>query len=171
MKLALNLILILCFVNFSSQTKKNTNRNEILVLKKNKKNSKYAYYNSKGIKVIGDYWYAKDETLKKFAIVSDPNPVLIDRNGIHIYNIFIFDNGPDYEKDGFIRIVKNGKIGYINSTNYNLVIKPLFKCAYPFENGKAKVSNDCETIRDGEYSTWKSTKWFYINKKGEKINN
>lgn len=167
MKIFILIFTFLNFLNFYSQNKKSEN----LILKRDNKTSKFAYYNSRNEKILGDYWYAKDKFLKRYAIVSDPSPVLIDRNGKHIYDIFIFDNGPDYENDGLIRIVKNGKIGFINSKTYNLVIKPQFECAYPFINGKSKVAYNCKTRKNGEYSTWISEYWFYINKNGQKIKN
>jgi len=141
----------------------------ILILKRDKKTSMYAYYDENGNKVLGDYYAAYTDTIKDFGIVSDPSSVLIDRKGKHIYNIFIFDNGPDYTSDGLYRIVENGKIGYVDSITSRLVIKPIYDCAWPFENGKAKVSMNCKTIRDGEHSRWESEEWFYIDKQGRKI--
>lgn len=156
-------------MNLYSQNESNIQQNDILLLKKDEKTLKFACYNSKGKKVLGDYLFANDKYFKKFAIVSDPSPVIIDRKGTHVYNIFVFDNGVDYESEGLIRIIKNGKIGFVDSKNYELIIKPQFKCAYPFKEGKSRVSHECDILKDGEYSTWKSAKWFYINKKGGKL--
>ncbi|MBL7817032.1 MAG: WG repeat-containing protein [Saprospiraceae bacterium] len=83
-----------------------------------------------------------------------------------LYDVFIYDNGPDYAAEGLIRVVKNGKIGYANAKTYALVIAPQFDCAFPFEKGKAKVSKNCKTIKDGEHSTWTSEAWQYVDKKG-----
>jgi hypothetical protein len=84
-----------------------------------------------------------------------------------LYDVFFYDNGPDYPAEGLIRIVKNGKIGYADANTYRIVIEAQFDCAYPFENGKAKVSKHCTTVKDDpEYSRWESDKWQYIDKKG-----
>jgi hypothetical protein len=87
-----------------------------------------------------------------------------------LYEVFFYDNGPDYAAEGLIRVVKNGKIGYANAKTYRLVIRPQFDCAFPFENGKAKVSTNCKTIKEGEYSTWTSENWQYVDKKGKLSN-
>lgn len=92
--------------------------------------------------------------------------VIIDAQKRILYEVFPFDNGPDYPSEGLIRIVKNGKIGYAHAKTYALVIPPQFDCAFPFENSKAKVSLQCQTIQDGEHRIWESTHWRYINKKG-----
>lgn len=84
-----------------------------------------------------------------------------------LYDIWPFDNGPDYPSEGLFRIVKNGKIGYADEKTFAIVIPPRFDCAFPFENGKAKVSNQCKIVRDGEHSTWESGHWQYVDKKGQ----
>jgi hypothetical protein len=71
--------------------------------------------------------------------------------------------------DGLFRIIINNKIGYADSGTGKIVIKPQFACAWPFENGRAKVSANCKTQSYGEHSTWFSDKWFYIDKKGRKV--
>jgi hypothetical protein len=41
--------------------------------------------------------------------------VIMDGQKTARYDVFIYDNGPDYEADGLIRVVKNGKIGYADA--------------------------------------------------------
>ncbi len=101
---------------------------------------------------------------------ADEKWVILDGQKAVVYEVFIFDNGPDYEADGLFRVVKNGKIGYADAKTYAIVIGPQFDCAYPFENGKAKVSNQCKTIKDGEYSVWESDVWQYVDKQGKFTN-
>ena len=93
--------------------------------------------------------------------------VIMDSKKTILYEVFIYDNGPDYAADGLIRVVKNGKIGYADANTYAIVIEPQFDCAYPFENGKAKVSTQCKTVKEGEYSVWKSDAWQCVDKEGE----
>lgn len=127
------------------------------------------YMNLKGDTIIpfGKYYYCYTDTLKNFAIVLKNKGQLIgiDRNGNELFEVFWFDNGPDNITEGLFRIKKNGKIGY-SDTNGKIVIEPQFDCAFPFENGKAKVSNDCKTISDTEHSKWISEKWKYIGRNG-----
>ena len=92
--------------------------------------------------------------------------VIVDSQKTALYDVFIYDNGPDYPAEGLIRVLKNGKIGYADAKTYVLVIEPQFDCAFPFENGKAKVSNQCKTVKDGEYSVWESDAWQYVDKRG-----
>ena len=84
--------------------------------------------------------------------------------------MFPFDNGPDYAADGLFRIMTNNKIGYADEATGKVIIKPQFDCAFPFENGVAKVGLNCTTHSDGEHSYWTSDNWFYIDKKGKKAN-
>jgi hypothetical protein len=93
--------------------------------------------------------------------------VIMDEKETPLYDVFIYDNGPDYPVEGLIRVVKNGKIGYADATTYAIVIPPQYDCAFPFENGKAKVSNNCKTVKDGEYSIWESDAWQFVDKKGK----
>lgn len=133
----------------------------------------FGYKNSNGDTIIplGKYAMCFTDTFKTYAIVVKSNAgfVAIDRKENVLYEIFPFDNGPDYPSEGLFRIVENNKIGYADSTSGKVVIKPQFDCAWPFENGVAKVSNDCKTQTEKEHSFWLSDHWFYVDKKGKKV--
>lgn len=51
-------------------------------------------------------------------------------------------------------------------------IKPRFAFGFPFENGKAKVTDKGKMKKvpgsGGEYHYWESDEWYYIDKKGNK---
>lgn len=138
--------------------------------------SSYGYLNKKGDTIIpaGTFNMCFTDTFSNFAYVYDKKlfgeeTVAINRNQEVIFDVFLFDNGPDYLSDGFFRIKRNGKIGYADKTG-KIVIDPQYSCAFPFENGKAKVTYNCETTKDElELSTWKSDSWFYIDKNGTKV--
>ena len=103
---------------------------------------------------LGKYAQCLTDTFRTHAIVltqGTPRWVVIDRTEKELYEVFPFDNGPDYPSEGLFRILQNGKIGYADANTYAIVIPPHFDCAYPFENGKAKVSNDCLTSLEGEH--------------------
>lgn len=143
-----------------------------LILKRDSRTSLYAYFDEKGNKILGDYYAAYTDTITEYGIVADPRFVLIDKKGKHIYEIYAFDNGPDYVSEGIYRITENGKIGYVDSLTSKVLIAPQFACAYPFENGKAKVSFKCKTVKDfpnDEHFSWESEDWFYIDRSGKII--
>ena len=136
-------------------------------------NDGYGYKNLHGDIVIpaGKYSFCFTDTFRTYAIVALPHKrfVAIDKKENILYTVFPFDNGPDYVEDGLFRIVKDGKIGYAEAATGKIVIQPQFACAWPFKKGKAKVSMECETKSFGEHSTWLSDKWFYIDKRGQKV--
>jgi len=110
-----------------------------------------------------------NDTLSEYSMVNEDGFFLIDRSGTKIYEIYPFDNGPDYVSEGLQRIIKDGKIGYGDPILGKVIIQPIYSCAYPFENGRANVSIDCTTITDGEHSIWESKEWMYIDKNGNKV--
>lgn len=131
----------------------------------------FAFINKKNDTIIpvGKYFATWTDTLKTFAIVSSNKEMIgIDRDDNLLFTVFFIDNGPDYIKDGLFRVIRHGKIGYANK--YGEVVIPCqFDCAYYFENGKAKVSNNCKTVKDYEYHRWISDDWYYIDKQGNRI--
>lgn len=133
---------------------------------------KCGYANAKGDTIIplGKYKYCFTEQFNNFAIVrtNDYRTVGIARNEKILFDVFIFDNGPDYTSDGLFRITINGKMGYANLKGH-IVIEPQFDCAYPFEHGKAKVGTGCSAKRYGEHWAWTGGMWYTIDKKGNKI--
>jgi hypothetical protein len=138
--------------------------------------SSCGYINKKGDTIIpiGTFNMCFTDTFVTFAYVFDKKlfgegMVAINRNKEIIFDAYLFDNGPDYISYGLFRIKRNGKIGFSNEHG-EVIIDAKYECAYPFENGIAKVAYDCETINDDmDHSTWKSSNWFYIDKNGNKI--
>ncbi|CAN0515193.1 unnamed protein product, partial [Phaeothamnion confervicola] len=128
------------------------------------------YVSVKGDTVIpaGKYAHCYTDTIKTFGIVmtQDKRLIGIDKNQKELFEVFWFDNGPDYVSDGLFRIVKDNKIGYADE-NGKITIEPQYDCAYPFENGVAKVSRNCTTTQDGEHTTWESDHWEVIHKDGK----
>lgn len=112
------------------------------------------------------------DTFNTYAIVLKPSIgfVAIDRKENVLYTVYSVDNGPDYISEGLFRIIENDLIGYADSATGNILIKPQFKCAFPFEGGKAKVSNECVTKTEGEHAIWESSAWVFIDKKGKVLN-
>ena len=95
------------------------------------------------------------------------NVFYISKLGKTIHTYF-FDNGADYFHDGLARVIKKGKIGFINE-NLEVVIEPKYDYARFFENGKAKVCNGCSEKKDGEHSMMVGGKWGLIDTTGKLI--
>lgn len=132
---------------------------------------KSGYVNGLGDTIIplGKYYYCFTDTVQNFAFVCkyDGRIIGINTEDEELFEVFRFDNGPDYISDGMFRIIKNGKIGFADMEG-KIVIQPQFDCAFPFIHGKAKVSNNCITVKHGEYSGWESGQWFFVDKTGNK---
>jgi hypothetical protein len=128
------------------------------------------YINSKGDTVvpIGKYLLCQDSVIKTIGFVYGNGGIFcINAMGKELFEVFNYDNGPDIPSNGLFRIVKDGKIGYAN-TKGQIVIAPQYKCAWPFEKGKAQVSYNCNIVQEGEIKLWKEGDWFYIDKTGKK---
>lgn len=146
--------------------------NAPLLLAENADTGQAYYLDEHGRTAIppGKYAMCLTDTFRTHAVVllqGDYKWVVIDRQEKVLYEVFLYDNGPDYPSEGLFRIVQDGKIGYADADTYSIVISPQFDCAFPFENGRAKVSKQCRTVKDGEYSVWESEAWLYVNKAGD----
>ncbi len=165
------LALLLCSSTVFSQ--RSTNRDYWLLIADTIKDE-YGYINQKGDTVIqlGKYNFCFTDTFKTYAVVAYKNFgfVAIDKQQNVLYTVFPFDNGPDYASDGLFRIISNNKIGYADEITGKIIIKPQFDCAFPFENGIARVGSNCVTHANGEHHYWTSDNWLYIDKSGRKTN-
>jgi len=139
------------------------------------------YLNERGDTIIpyGKYRFCQTDTIRNIGFVyeneSNAKIVCINVKGRKLFNVFKYDNGADYVREGLFRITDDkGLIGFADTLG-NIIIKPQFKFAFPFENGKAKVtfSGESKEVPDsnGEKHYWDSSQWFYINKNGKIINN
>ena len=119
---------------------------------------------------IGKYFYCYTDTLRNFAIVHTRGGkcIAIDRDDQMLFEVYWYDNGPDYVSDGLFRIIEGEKIGYAD-TDGKVVIVPQYDCAYPYQDGQAKVSKDCTIVPMGEYLTWESENWMYIDLSGKVV--
>lgn len=78
-----------------------------------------------------------------------------------------FDNGPDYFDSGYVRLVVDGKYGFMDSA-LRVIIKPQWDFAFPFQDGFAQVGNVCRTEKvDTEHSAVACQDWFRIDRRGK----
>ncbi|MDR0937751.1 MAG: WG repeat-containing protein [Mediterranea sp.] len=108
----------------------------------------------------------------KFTIVNIkgmPGFYAIDRTERILFEIFGYDNGPDYVSKGLFRIVENEKMGFANMDG-EIVIKPQFSFVGPFmENDFAVFNEGGRSEGVGEEKFFRGGKWGLINKKGEVV--
>ena len=99
---------------------------------------------------------AYPDTLYSMAIVlKNGEWIGIDSNEKIILKPFIYDNGPDYIKEGLFRYVENKKIGFANIEGKK-IIKAKYDFATPFENGLSEytLGGEKEYEKGGEYWWW-----------------
>jgi hypothetical protein len=127
------------------------------------------YVNEEGDTMIaaGKYAYIFTDTFEQVAIVmtKDNRCIAIDKNEKELFEVYVFDNGPDYVQDGLYRIIQGDKMGYANEAG-EIIIEPRFKCATPFSNKQARVAYECDFVEDGEHMRIENAKWIYIDTEG-----
>lgn len=131
------------------------------------------YVNSLGDTIIpvGKYIQCYTNVFDKIAIVSIKGLsgyYAIDRNEKILFQVSNCDNGPDNLKDNLFRIIKNKKIGYANMDG-EIVIKPQFDLALPFDHGYAAFCVDGHNEKKGDYDVQIGGKWGVINTSGNVI--
>ncbi len=131
------------------------------------------YLNARGdtIVPIGRYQFCYTDTIRDLGMVVEQETgkiIGIDREGTELYEVFNYDNGPDYLESGLFRIVKNEMIGYADATGH-IVIEPRFKCARPFAGDRAQVADQCELVQEFDHSSWESDAWYFIGKDGRRV--
>ena len=138
--------------------------------------SEVAYVNLDGDTIInfGQFNYFGTDTLRHYANVipySDRKelgpPIAIDGHGNQLFDLFLFDNGPDYFSEGLTRVKRNGKIGFGNERG-EIIVPCQYAFAHPFENGLSKVTYEATKIREGEHTRIVSDDWFWIDRTGKK---
>lgn len=133
------------------------------------------YLDEQGDTIVpyGKYKFCQTDTICSIGFVyenrQDARIACIDNQGKELFYVFKCDNAPDYIREGLFRIMDdNGLIGFADSLG-NVVIKPQFKFATPFENGKAQTTTSGKAHDDGEHSFWTSDEWQLVSYNGTKM--
>ncbi len=140
--------------------------------------SSVAYVDMKGDTIIpfGNYAYFGTDSLVHYATVLEHlndstwgRKLAIDKYQNVLFDLVMFDNGPDYFNEGLTRVLRNGKMGFANK--YGQVVIPcIYDFAKPFVGGKAEVTFDAkEVVGLDEHKIIESEEWFVIDKKGERV--
>lgn len=90
-----------------------------------------------------------------------------NRKGEFLYRPYMFDNGPDYLREGLSRFVENGKIGFANRQGTK-VIPAQFDFVSEFKLGTAEFCMGCyfDRTKDQEHPRLRGGYYGMINKKG-----
>ncbi len=136
------------------------------------------YVNQAGDTIIplGRYSHCFLDTATTFTMVVEQGKpvyesIAIDQQGNRLFDIYWYDNGPDYVIEGLFRIRRHGRIGYADPLG-RVVIPAQFGCADPFENGRARVAYECRPVgggEPGEHQEMESEEWFYIDREGRVV--
>jgi hypothetical protein len=99
--------------------------------------------------------------------------LFVKENGqIVLWGVVNMDNGADQFKNGLVRIKRNGKWGYADKKG-EIIIKPGYDGAMPFDNGVGKVCvgciEKCGENSDCEYHFFNGGKWYYLDTHGKII--
>lgn len=140
--------------------------------------SRVAYISLNGDTVIpfGHFAYFGTDTLVHFATVLEQlndsllgRQIAIDKNQNILFDLVMFDNGPESFHDGLLRVLLNGKMGYANRFG-QIVIPCIYDYAKWFDNGQAEVTFKAKEYLDmEEHRRVESDEWFIIDRKGNKI--
>ena len=126
---------------------------------------------------FGKYAYYGTDTLEFYAnVIEHPNDsiygrqIAIDRNQNVLFDIVMFDNGPEPFNENLTRVLRNGKMGYANKFG-QIIIPCEYDYAKWFENGKAEVTYNAKEYFDlDDHKRVESDEWYVIDKKGKEIN-
>ncbi len=140
--------------------------------------ARVAFINYSGDTIIpfGKYAYYGTDTLIHYANViklsndsTYGRQIAIDRNQRVLFDLVMFDNGPEPFSEGLTRILRNGRMGYANEYG-QIVIPCIYDYATHFENGKAQVTFDAVEYNDiDEHRRVESDEWLEIDREGKRI--
>lgn len=163
-------ILLLLFASFACKQK----TADYLIAFTDSNTQLAGFKNTDGKIVIpAKYFLTTTDTLHVMAFVvsAESEWIAIDRNENILLKPFIFDNGPDYVREGLFRFVDNGKMGFAN-LNAEKVIPAQFDFVTPFENGIAEytLGGHKEYDISGEHWFWVGGyENGYVNKTGQRF--
>ena len=137
--------------------------------------SPVCYVNEKGDTIIpfGRFYYCVSDSLAPVGFVLERGvkgiPCINIEGQVTCHALVVDNLTPDYLHEGYFRIVNDdGLMGFADSLGH-VTVKPQFKCAFPFEGGKARVTyTGHKSDPDDEHWEWVSDDWFYIDYQGKR---
>jgi hypothetical protein len=130
----------------------------------------WGYKNAAGKIVIAPkYVSAGDFSDAGIAAVADKQGwAIINAGGSVLLRPYVFDNGPDYFRQGLARFVTEGKFGFFDERG-RVAIPARFDFVEPFQEGFAAFCAGCVQDQQGEHRVVKGGKWGYIDRKGKTV--
>lgn len=127
---------------------------------------KWGYRNARGIVVPPRLQQARPFSPEGIAaVVDDQGWAYIDATGKLLVRPYVFDNGPDYFRQGLARFTGAGKFGFFDRRG-RVAIPAKFDFAAPFSEGLAAVCEGCKEVRLGEHSVRQGGRWGFIDRSG-----
>jgi hypothetical protein len=140
--------------------------------------SRVAYVDNLGDTIIpfGKFAYYGTDTLLHYANVMEwvndstyGRRIGINRNQEILFDLVMFDNGPEPFNDGLTRVFRDGKMGYANKFG-QVVIPCIYDYAKWFDEGTAEVTFNATIYIDGdEHRQVEGDEWFKIDKSGQRV--
>ena len=140
--------------------------------------ARVTYVDNSGDTIIpfGKFAYYGTDTLTHYANVLESSndstfarQVAIDRNQRILFDLVMFDNGPEPFNEGLTRVLRDGKMGYANKFG-QVIIPCIYDYAKWFDKGVAEVTFNATLYLDcDEHGRVESDEWFTIDKKGQKV--
>lgn len=106
--------------------------------------------------------------IDKISYNAEKGFLALDKEGNALFEVYPYDNGPDYPSEGLFRIVEDDKIGFADVLG-NIIIPPEFRAVRSFQENRAAFCEGCTKTADGEHWYWSGGKWGYIDKTGKVV--
>lgn len=140
--------------------------------------SNVAYINSKSDTIIpfGKYaYFGTDSFQYYFNALEHPNDstygksVGVSHDQKLLFDLVMYDNGPEPFNEGLTRVLRDDKMGYANEKG-QIVIPCIYDYAQWFHNGKAEVTFKATKYWDDhDHFIVESDEWIIIDKKGYEV--
>lgn len=133
-------------------------------------NERYGFIDASGDTLVScRFEMVFTDTIRTIGFAAENGRIwCLNNRGKILFETYNYDNGPDWQSEGLFRFIgKNGRIGFADTLG-NIVVPAIYRFAYPFKDGKAKVTREGQLQRDStsEHNTWVSPHWMVIDRNG-----
>lgn len=133
----------------------------------------FSYINNEGKVIIpyGKYDISYTDTIKTIGFVlKSKNIVAVNNKGKELFNVFVFDNGPDYPINNIFRIIRKDKMGLADMKG-NIIFKPKYDFIRLLPNGYGvfNIGGKTKKLSNSDYSEFIGGKWGIIDYGGKVI--
>ncbi|MBU2912834.1 WG repeat-containing protein [Reichenbachiella agariperforans] len=120
-------------------------------------------------------YYGTDSFTHVANVILHPNDSTYGRQvGINryqdiLFDLVMYDNGPEPLHDGLLRVLRNGKMGFANEKG-QIVIPCIYDYVQRFDGGQAEVTFEATEYYDlDDHLRVESDTWFDIDRHGKRI--